>query len=1234
MASHHLNDLSTDALERLEAAVERFEQALNNGHPADLTAWLPHDPIERKATLIELIHVELELKLRKREAIRVEQYLKQFAELRKERRAVLDLLVKEYRFRRPHEPGLSASEYERRFPTLKLELVARLESEMETVAGAAPERTVIGASSPLPRRTLAEMVRELSESPLLDLEQRRELAAGLQPPPGDAQSLLAELTRRGWLTAYQADRLLQGRGAELHLGQYIVLDRLGEGGMGQVFKAKHQVMKRLVAVKVIRKGLLSYGEQVQRFYREIEAVARLSHPNIVLAHDAGRVGDVHFFAMEYVEGIDLARQLRDTGPVPVDKACDYVRQAALGLQHAHERGLVHRDIKPSNLLVCPGENGAEIVKILDLGLARIHESNNRRRLTQVGEVMGTADYIAPEQANDASGVDIRADIYSLGCTLYHLIAGQPVFVGGSMTDKLRRHQKEVPRPLGQIRNLPAGLDAALTKMLAKRPEERYQSPKEVAEALGPICGLVTPAKTVAPTPPTTLAEPAAALPKTAVGRRRSRRRLMLGSAALATAAIFLAVSIPLLRRGPASGNGEDKIIPPPVIPTGAPMSLHALVATPAKLPGVKSWTVETKGHRGIIADAKMSHDGKWLATGGHDGTIRIWNADDEFKLHRVLIDEFPVGEVAWSPDGNYLATVTALVMQYGSAGQISVWDLARGTGWSLPWKNQIVVSLAWSPDSQQLVICGYRGETWLITVHGRIIDQGKLGNRCEFIDNKTLAAILPKNNMPFLNVGTLDESREFKLPAAAFKSDAYGRIAQCAWSRGGDRLAEVNEQYFRVFDAKTGKPLAENKKPAIDKSERRRVAWSAYGKRCAVATMSTTQAGEYIEIVDADSAALQSSTDVLSLQQVTAMAWTRQGDKLIAATRGINVTGATGIQMFQLDKLGIGKTPWPPFGSSAPQEWDTWLAFGKDNEPSPVSRLGQRVREWGRRSPDGTMAIIFSAGAQGSALHRYDLLAKPESSLQLAAPLDGNSALGWSHDSQLVLVGEFAGGARIIEARTGREMHVINEGRGKTNISGVALSPDQQTLALANVHGVFWYDVPSNKLTRSRQDIGAWRIAYSFDGTLFAAAKPDKVNVWDAVDVVTNEKAEPLASLSTPGYTIELAFSHDNTILATAGNTAPHGYLPAVVRFWDPRTGRPLGCVHTLEGNKGLAVSAEGHVRVTGSKEERELVYIAETERGQETMTFDEFKQRFGWTNDRARATLDGAVKVRQPQGK
>lgn len=280
--------------------------------------------------------------------------------------------------------------------------------------------------------------------------------------------------------------------------RYRVQEVLGTGGMGTVYKAEHRLMQRPVALKVINAQWVASTSAVERFRREVQAAGQLHHPNIVTAHDAEQAGEVHFLAMEYVKGTDLGKVLNERGPLPVAEACDYIRQAALGLQHAMDNGMVHRDIKPQNLMLTPQGQ----VKILDFGLAFLTTEAisagsvfsadtapppSGGGLTQVGSLMGTPDYMAPEQARDAHAADIRADVYSLGCTLYSLLTGQVPFPGGTAIDKIIAHSERKPQPISELRkDVPAGLVEIVNRMLAKDPAVRYQRPADVAEALAPF----------------------------------------------------------------------------------------------------------------------------------------------------------------------------------------------------------------------------------------------------------------------------------------------------------------------------------------------------------------------------------------------------------------------------------------------------------------------------------------------------------------------------------------------------------------------------------------------------------------------------------------------------------------------------------------------------------------------------------------------------------------------------
>ncbi|TWU60225.1 Serine/threonine-protein kinase PrkC [Rubripirellula tenax] len=274
--------------------------------------------------------------------------------------------------------------------------------------------------------------------------------------------------------------------------RYEIAELIARGGMGDVFKAKHRVMDRIVALKIIKPELMRRPEVIQRFHREVKTAAQLSHRNIVTAYDADQFGDVHFLVMEYVDGINLAQRVRRDGAMPVAQACDAIGQAAAGLQHAHDQGMVHRDIKPHNLMQTPDGS----VKVLDFGLASLvsetmmasaEQGSTDSKLTSAGTLMGTPDFIAPEQAADARQADIRSDIYSLGATLHYLLVGRPPFDAGSVADRIKDHAETQPAVVSELRpDVPMGLSDVISRMMAKDPDDRFQTPCEVEAAILPF----------------------------------------------------------------------------------------------------------------------------------------------------------------------------------------------------------------------------------------------------------------------------------------------------------------------------------------------------------------------------------------------------------------------------------------------------------------------------------------------------------------------------------------------------------------------------------------------------------------------------------------------------------------------------------------------------------------------------------------------------------------------------
>jgi serine/threonine protein kinase len=302
--------------------------------------------------------------------------------------------------------------------------------------------------------------------------------------PTDPKKMAGLLIHNGFLTYFQAEQFLQGKWKRFTVGKYKILERIGSGGMGQVFLCEHKMMRRRVAVKVLPTARAGDSSALGRFQREARAVAALDHPNIVRAYDIDQDGNLHFLVMEYVDGSSLQEMVKKGGPMDPLRACHYIRQSAIGLQHAYDAArLIHRDIKPGNILV----DRQGVVKILDMGLARFsHDEEDQLTKKHDETVLGTADYLAPEQAMDSHAVDIRADIYSLGATFYFLLTGQPPFPEGSVAQKLIWHQTKEPRPIRELRPAaPPALVALICKMTAKKPEDRFQMPADVAEALVP-----------------------------------------------------------------------------------------------------------------------------------------------------------------------------------------------------------------------------------------------------------------------------------------------------------------------------------------------------------------------------------------------------------------------------------------------------------------------------------------------------------------------------------------------------------------------------------------------------------------------------------------------------------------------------------------------------------------------------------------------------------------------------
>jgi len=424
---------------------------------------------------------------------------------------------------------------------------------------------------------LLKLIRKsgMIEEPRLSAYLERARLSG--PIPGDVRKLAGAMVKDGLLTYFQAEQFMLGKWRGFTIGKYKLLERIGFGGMGQVFLCEHMYMRRRVAIKVLPPAKAEEPAALGRFYREARAAAALDHPNIVRTHDIDQDGNLHFLVMEYVDGSSMLEVTKKKGPMNITRACHYIWQSAHGLDHAFRVGVIHRDIKPGNVLI----DRAGAAKILDMGLARFYHTDDDMLTKKYDEksVLGTADYVAPEQTINSHEVDCRADIYSLGATFYFLLCGHPPFPEGTISQKLLSHQTKEPVPIERHRpEIPRELAVVIRKMMAKLPTERYQTPAEVYEALNPFVrtAIEPPPEDEMPVLSPAAREPAGASSTSGSGafgddssilRAERSDRVAVPAAAGAKKGPGVLVTTPSLKRGmptaPRSGdNGSSGNMPP------------------------------------------------------------------------------------------------------------------------------------------------------------------------------------------------------------------------------------------------------------------------------------------------------------------------------------------------------------------------------------------------------------------------------------------------------------------------------------------------------------------------------------------------------------------------------------------------------------------------------------------------------------------------------------------------
>jgi eukaryotic-like serine/threonine-protein kinase len=540
---------------------------------------------------------------------------------------------------------------------------------------------------------------------------------------------------------------------------YEVLGELGRGGMGIVYRASRNRDGRIVALKVILPERLKNPEVVRRFRREAMAAARLSHPNVVSVYESDQEGDIHYLAMEYVPGETLQRLVERHGPLPMSLACDFVRQAALGLQHAVEQGLVHRDVKPANLMMVAGTTttnttqlpGQALLKVLDLGVARVFQVNDLfvdslSTLTRDGSVIGTPDYVAPEQLEDPHAADTRADLYSLGCTFYFLLTGGVPFPGGTLVQKLDRQRWETPPSPDQLRrDVPAPVAAVVRRLMAKHPDDRYRSPGELAEALATLSrtGILPRGHQPSALPQAGILNVNAGVVSAVAFTPESRgvltggsdrvlrlwdvssgrELLRFGETVYPVNCVAAAGGLVLAGQGASvrlyklvDGREEGRFTGHTGAIRGIGISANGTRAVTGGDDRVaRLWDIEGSrelvrflGHRGRINGAAISQDGKLALTGSDDGTLRLWDAASGKELRSFAAPRGAVLAVALSPDGQ-----TALSGHFDTT--LRLWEVDSGRELRrMSGHGRMVSAVAAGPEGTQLASGGHDGavRTW------------------------------------------------------------------------------------------------------------------------------------------------------------------------------------------------------------------------------------------------------------------------------------------------------------------------------------------------------------------------------------------------------------------------------------------------------------------------------------------------------------------------------------------